>query len=150
MIDSEKPWKFVCPEQWPSEAITTVSPICRDACMTLFSEPGGNMPGGSGSGAFLVAHQHLHFRAQRLPVKRYCFFTTTVEEQVRLDLHGISFRSFPHRLSEPVRGLALALLLLPQLGSSYPLPPAARRRDFTATQISSLGHLRAQSTENAA
>ena len=39
--------------QLPSEAMTSVSPRRIDACMILFSEPGGTMPGGGGSGLSL-------------------------------------------------------------------------------------------------
>src|SRR5262245_59153343 len=52
-IDSEKPWKLDCPEEHPSEAMTVVSPTRRLACITLFSKPGGTMPGGGGSGLSL-------------------------------------------------------------------------------------------------
>ena len=51
--DSEMPWKPGLPWQAPSDAITIVSPMRRLACMTLFSEPGGTMPGGGGSGLSL-------------------------------------------------------------------------------------------------
>src|SRR5258707_15392032 len=34
--------------QAPSDAITIVSPMRRLACMILFPEPGGTMPGGGG------------------------------------------------------------------------------------------------------
>src|SRR5258706_5236057 len=51
--DSENPWKPGCPEQVPSDAMTTASPIRKQACMTLFSDPGGSIPGGGGSGLSL-------------------------------------------------------------------------------------------------
>jgi hypothetical protein len=50
--DSEKPSKFAFSPQ-PSEAITTVSPMRRLACITLFSQPGGTMSGLGGSGLSL-------------------------------------------------------------------------------------------------
>src|SRR6266404_8123395 len=51
--DSDIPWKPGLPWQAPSDAITVVSPMRRLACMTLFSEPGGTIPGGGGSGLSL-------------------------------------------------------------------------------------------------
>src|SRR6266404_8625004 len=51
--DRAKPWKFGRPRHWPSEAITVESPMRRLACITLFSAPGGTMPGGWGSGLSL-------------------------------------------------------------------------------------------------
>src|SRR5262245_26917713 len=51
--DSPKPWKLGRPSQRPSEAITVVSPMRKLVCMTLFSEPGGTMPGAGGSGLSL-------------------------------------------------------------------------------------------------
>src|SRR5262249_50953936 len=50
VIDSEKPWKFGFPWHWLSEAITTLLPMRKLACITLFSAPGGTMPGACGSG----------------------------------------------------------------------------------------------------
>ena len=51
--DNENPLKLVLPEQPPSDAITVPSPIFSDACMILFSDPGGSMPSGTGSGLSL-------------------------------------------------------------------------------------------------
>jgi hypothetical protein len=51
--DSDIPWKPGLPWQAPSDAITVVSPMRRLACMILFSEPGGTIPGGGGSGLSL-------------------------------------------------------------------------------------------------
>jgi len=53
VIDREKPWKLGRPEHRPSDTFTPVSPMVRVACITLFSEPGGSMPGGGGSGLSL-------------------------------------------------------------------------------------------------
>ena len=54
VIDSEKPAKLGLPEQRPSDSMTSVSPTLNEACITLFSLPGGSMPGGGGSGASLL------------------------------------------------------------------------------------------------
>jgi hypothetical protein len=51
--ESATPWKLGRPSQRPSEAITVVSPMRKLVCMTLYSEPGGTMPGGGGSGLSL-------------------------------------------------------------------------------------------------
>jgi len=51
--ERETPWNEGLPMQLPSEAMTSVSPRRIDACMILFSEPGGTMPGGGGSGLSL-------------------------------------------------------------------------------------------------
>src|SRR5436305_1374487 len=53
VIESENPWKLVLPVQWPSDAITSVSPMRNVACMILLSEPGGSVPGFAGSGLSL-------------------------------------------------------------------------------------------------
>jgi D-galactarolactone cycloisomerase len=50
--ESEKPPKLV-PSWIPSEAISVLTPTRKVACMTLFSKPGGSMPGGGGSGLSL-------------------------------------------------------------------------------------------------
>ena len=52
--DNEKPANAGLPLQWPSEAITVVSPIFMLTCITLFSDPGGSIPGGCGSGLSLL------------------------------------------------------------------------------------------------
>src|SRR5437016_1771008 len=51
--DSEKPWKLGRPLLWQSAASTVVSPMRKLACITLFSAPGGTMPGALGSGLSL-------------------------------------------------------------------------------------------------
>src|SRR3569833_1059733 len=50
--DREKPWKLDGSEH-PSDAITVVSPMRTLACITLYSQPGGTMPGGGGTGLSL-------------------------------------------------------------------------------------------------
>jgi hypothetical protein len=52
--ESVTPEKFAFPETLPSDAITTESPILSAACMTLFSEPGGIMPGGGVPGISFI------------------------------------------------------------------------------------------------
>src|SRR5579884_675270 len=47
-----KPSNFA-PSSQPSEAITVVSPTRNVVCITLFSKPGGTMPGGGFSGLSL-------------------------------------------------------------------------------------------------
>src|SRR5690349_14861998 len=42
-------------------------------------------------GAVLVAHQHLHVGAERPLVEPDRFLAATIEEQIRLDFHDISF-----------------------------------------------------------
>jgi hypothetical protein len=49
VIDSENPSNFGLPVQWPSEAITTESPILKLAWMILFSAPGGVCAGSGDS-----------------------------------------------------------------------------------------------------
>src|SRR3569832_715916 len=50
--DREKPWKLDGSEH-PSVAITVVSPMRTRACISLFCQPGGTLPGGGGSGLSL-------------------------------------------------------------------------------------------------
>ena len=51
--DNEKPWKFALSVWHPSDAMIVVCPTRKLACMTLFSDPGGILPGSGGSGLSL-------------------------------------------------------------------------------------------------
>ena len=64
-----------------------MSPILRQACMTLSPQLSGIMPGGGGSGALLEAHQHLHLRAEHIAIELDRFLAAAAEEQIRLDQH---------------------------------------------------------------
>ena len=54
VIGNPKPWNTGLPSQRPSEARIVLSPSLKLACMILFSEPGGSIPGGGGSGLSLL------------------------------------------------------------------------------------------------
>jgi hypothetical protein len=52
--DSEKPLNTGLPSQRPSLSIRLLVPTRSVACITLSSEPGGNIPGGGFSGASML------------------------------------------------------------------------------------------------
>jgi len=69
-----------------------------------------------------VAHQHVDLRAECLPVEVDRLFAATIEEQIRLDLHGklLSLGLPPMRVgSARVDLVAQALFLFAQLGCEF-------------------------------
>ena len=80
--------------QRPSEAITVESPIRKLACMILFSEPGGTMPAAAGPGLSLKRISIVTSAPSALLVELDRLLAAAVEEQIGLDLHGISSYGF--------------------------------------------------------
>src|SRR5262249_24277176 len=50
-------------------------------------------------GVVLVAHEHEHLGAERLAIEIDSLFAPAVKEQIRLDLHGISYSWLEWRIA---------------------------------------------------
>jgi len=83
--ESENPWKAAFSGETPSDAITLVWPMRKQACRILFSKPGGTLPGACGFRAFVVTHYHLDFGAECVAIESNCLLAAAIEEQIWFD-----------------------------------------------------------------